>query len=140
MQITASSLDDKAAAAPDVVYDCACSSAYLLPPSVGGDPSSVGSGQRSHAVVMSTLRVFVIARASFNAVTNSSSSSSLPDVTPLRPSSGLNRLCDGLMHALQPLTALLVEIIPLQLPVEVLDYRCFVSQACSSPTRECALV
>jgi hypothetical protein len=40
----------------------------------------------------------------------------------------LKRVCDGLMHKLQPVTQLLVEIIPLSLPADVMDARCFVRQ------------
>ena len=40
----------------------------------------------------------------------------------------LQRVCDGLMHALQPVTQLLVEIIPLSVPTDIMDARCFVRQ------------
>jgi hypothetical protein len=62
-----------------------------------------------------------------------SAASALP-IPPLssksefRSAGFLKRVCDGLMHTLQPLTQLLVEIIPLSLPADVMDARCFVRQ------------
>ena len=50
----------------------------------------------------------------------------------------LQRVCDGLMHALQPVTQLLVEIIPLSLPTDVMDARCFVRQVPNQPSRAAA--
>jgi hypothetical protein len=48
--------------------------------------------------------------------------------TEFRSAGFLKRVCDGLMHKLQPVTQLLVEIIPLSLPADVMDARCFVRQ------------
>ena len=50
----------------------------------------------------------------------------------------LQRVCDGLMHTLQPVTQLLVEIIPLSLPTDVMDARCFVRQVPNQPSRAAA--
>ena len=50
----------------------------------------------------------------------------------------LQRVCDGLMHMLQPVTQLLVEIIPLPLPTDVMDARCFVRQVPNQLSRAAA--
>jgi hypothetical protein len=56
-----------------------------------------------------------------------------PPAGPAFGSAGfLKSVCDGLMHKLQPLTRLLVEIIPLSLPIDVLDARCFFRQVRSA--------
>ena len=90
---------------------------------------------------MDTLRVFVVARASFRlpktatahaADAAADGSSAAASASASRQTSSfevLTRVCDGLMHALQPLTPLLVEVIPMRMPIEVLDHRCFLQQA-----------
>ncbi len=68
--------------------------------------------QPSSCVVMDTLRVVVIARTSWAS----------------QAAGPLQRVCDGMMHALQPRTRMLVEVIPLFLPNAVIDARTFVRQ------------
>jgi hypothetical protein len=61
-----------------------------------------------------------------------------PPASPAFGSAGfLKSVCDGLMHKLQPFTRLLVEIIPLSLPIDVLDARCFVRQVLNADCAGC---
>ncbi len=154
LPVAASSQDDPGVLSADHVHDCDCS-LVVLPP--GTLDQSAGGGNAvapdcSPDIsplfgVMATLRVFVVARASssFTATTDAntaaaaaggssavgSSSAHTNSAATARASSssGLKRVCDGLMHMLQPLTSLLVEVIPLSMPAEVLDPQSFIAQA-----------
>lgn len=148
-QVVASSADiDRNAAAATDVLECACSSSNIHRIGVNGGieidktspTTSVRRVQRRILGSMDTLRVFVIARAScrlpatgashaVDTAAASSSAASAATLSTADASEVLKRVCDGLMRALQPLTSLLVEVIPMRMPVEVLDCRCFLQQA-----------
>ncbi len=111
--------------------------------------------QLSAPCMMATLRVFVVARssaplpaaasaplpaASSAPLSAAAAVSSVDDTfasAALRPEADsrkvLQGVCDGLMQQLQPLTALLVEVIPLLVPIQVLEYSSFLRQASSFP-------
>ncbi len=145
-QVVAPSVEhDRNSGTGDDMFECDCSS-ISQQSQVDSQPSSGvrvvdddAAAQSSDLGMMQTLRVFVVARSSYRlhepshsvdaggpAPAVSAASDASPDV--------LSRVCDGLMHKLQPLTALLVEIIPLRLPVAVMDERCFLRQvSCPAP-------
>ena len=153
LPVAASTQDDPGVVSADHVYDCDCSLAMLHPDTLdqcagGGNAVAPDCSPDISPLfgVMATLRVFVVARvsSSFTATTDvnttaaaggssavGSSSAHTTSAAAARSSSssGLKRVCDGLMHMLQPLTSLLVEVIPLSMPVEVLDHQSFLAQA-----------
>ncbi len=138
--VSSADVDRNGAAAADIL-ECGCSG---VNGGIGIDKTSPTTSihrvQRRILGSMDTLRVFVVARASCRLPANgaahavdtaaaSSSAASAATLSKADSSEVLTRVCDGLMRALQPLTSLLVEVIPMRMPVEVLDCRCFLQQA-----------
>ena len=141
--VTPSFENDRNSATGNDMFECNCSSMSQQSQVDTQLSSSVrvvnddAAAQSSDLGMMQTLRVFVVARSSYrvhqpsHSVEAGGSGGSAPAVSSASDASSdiLNRVCDGLMHKLQPLTAFLVEIIPLRLPVAVMDERCFLRQA-----------
>jgi hypothetical protein len=132
--------NDRNSATGNDMFECNCSSISQQSQVDTQLSSSVrfvnddAAAQSSDLGMMQTLRVFVVARSSYRLHQPSHSvedGGSAPAVSSASDTSSdvLSLVCDGLMHKLQPLTALLVEIIPLRLPVAVMDERCFLRQA-----------
>ena len=132
--------NDRNSATGNDMFECNCSSISQQSQVDTQLSSSVrvvnddAAAQSSDLGMMQTLRVFVVARSSYRVHQPSHSveaGGSAPAVSSASDASSdiLSHVCDGLMHKLQPLTALLVEIIPLRLPVAVMDERCFLRQA-----------